>query len=118
MDDADQLLALVRALFRDELRSSLKPALKEVLPDLLTEFSDPDDGWVSVSGAARHLDVSPKTIHRRIREGRIQCIGKGSLTRVRKRDLPRILDEGVAEIVDMEGLAAEMPRARTQCRGT
>ena len=43
----------------------------------------PAPEWVPVPEAARRLHVSPQTVHRWIREGRIEAKGAGKARRVR-----------------------------------
>jgi excisionase family DNA binding protein len=62
----------------DELRSSINSALGEHL--------------LSVSEAAKHVRVTPKTIHNWIRKGRLEAKKFGSAFRIRKQDIDRISD--------------------------
>ncbi len=101
----DMLPALFRNMFRKELTEVVHRAVQDVLPRVLAEMRWADEGLLSVTHAAEYLDVNPKTMRRRIRSGQLKSYGKGSLTRIRKRDLLCVLDSEGAEIIDLDTLA-------------
>lgn len=76
MTGLDAITELVRSIVREELSRALAPRT---------------DGYLSVASAAEVADVSPATVRRWIRTGKLPSCGSGKLLRVRRADLDRVI---------------------------
>ncbi len=87
-----------------DLRALIAEVVREEIARALAERDRPDD-YLSPRAAGALADVSPATVRRWIREGRIAGHRAGSRLRVRRSDLERLLRSG-GEDPSPEALAA------------
>ena len=81
-----------RSIIRDVVRAEIRTALDERAHALVRNSNTrPDDGYLSLSRAAKFADVAPGTLRRWIKEGRLPCQRAGRVYRVSRADLETFL---------------------------
>lgn len=87
---AESLERVLGGIVRDSLRELVRAELRAVLAEV-TPMRNVGDGYLSVSGAARHASVAPGTIRAWIRAGRLPARRAGRVFRVGRSELERFL---------------------------
>lgn len=94
-DPAAALFAAVTEYIRAEVSRQLAAANANAPPtELLT-----------IAQAAEHVSVAPRTLRRWIRSGRLDSVGAGKLTRIRRCDLEAVIRDVGTSPDDPEALA-------------
>jgi excisionase family DNA binding protein len=92
----ETLRRIVREVVREEVRTALDERTHSSPRNSNTTS---DDGYLSLSRAAKLADVAPGTLRRWIKEGRIPTQRAGRVYRVSRTDLETFLKSGQSSVV-------------------
>ena len=99
----ESLRSIVRDVVREEIRAALDERAHASARN--SKASRIDDGYLSLSRAAKLADVAPGTLRRWIKEGRIPSQRAGRVYRLSRCDLETFLKS------DRSGIVAEKARS-------
>jgi len=101
MSEQSAIEETLRRIVRDVVREEIRTALDERAHTSArnSNASHTDEGYLSLSRAAKLADVAPGTLRRWIKEGRIPTQRAGRVYRVSRTDLETFLKSGQPSLV-------------------